>query len=158
MPLITPASSIATIAQGPELPWGGDKELAAEYAEDPKAFLLERCKLAMDNSEYTRDWVVCATYYLPDFIIMPNGKPWYRSEKSHDEALWQGKVGLIIGMGPLAFKDEGALKFGGQKFEVGDWVQWDIHDARQFTINRVHCRYLKDVQIIARVKDPGMVY
>jgi hypothetical protein len=67
-------------------------------------------------------------------------------------------VGLVIGMGPLAFVDSGAIIFGGQKFKVGDWVQWDIHSARQFTINRIHCRYLNDTQIIARVQDPRLVY
>lgn len=155
MSLIAPVTSMA---QGPLLPWGNDDSLAEEYAEDPKEFLLSRCALAMENSEYTRDWVVCATYYLPAFHVMANGQRIHRAQSTQDEALWQGKVGLIIGMGPLAFKDEGELKFGGQKFEVGDWVQWDIHDARQFTINRIHCRFMKDVQIIARVKDPRMVY
>lgn len=151
---------LTTMAQGPSTPWRGDAEgsEAEEYARDPKEFLLSRCALAMQNSQYTRDLVVCATYYLPAFDIMSNGQRFYRSESSQDEALWQGKVGLIIGMGPLAFKDEGALKFGDMKFEIGDWVQWDIHDSRQFTVNRIHCRWMRDIQIIARVNDPRLVY
>lgn len=156
--LVLSSGGLTTMAQGAIAPWGSDDLLAEEYARDPKEFLLARCAFAMANSEYTRDTVVCATYYLPAFEFFANGQKFHRSEKSQDEALWQGKVGLIIGMGPLAFKDEGELKFGGQKFEIGDWVQWDIHDARQFVINRVHCRFMKDVQIIARLKDPRLVY
>jgi len=150
-------TAITTMAQGPQLPWRNDDE-AEEYAEDPKEFLMSRCALAIANSEYTRDLVICATYYLPAFELMPGGTRFHRAPSSQDEALWQGKVGLVIGLGPLAFRDEGDLKFGGFKIEVGDWVQWDIHDARQFTVNRIHCRWMKDVQIIARVKDPKLVY
>ena len=46
----------------------------------------------------------------------------------------------------------------GQDIAIGDWVQYDIHDGRQFTINRIHCRILKDVNIIAKLKDPKLVY
>lgn len=156
------APSLTTMAQGPQAPWGNDDLLAEEYAADPREFLLSRCELAMANCEYMRDLVVCATYYLPPFGYFANGQKFHRPEISQDEALWQGKVGLVVGMGPLAFTDEGVLKFGFSeqcpKIKIGDWVQWDIHDARQFTVNRVHCRWMKDVMIIARVKDPQLVY
>lgn len=156
MPILNPVAHVATTAQGPATPWREGEE--TEYAADPREFLLSRCQLAMDNSEYTRAIVVCATYCLPAFDILSGGQKWIRAENTIMESLYQGKVGLIIGMGPLAFVDSSTINFGGQKFEVGDWVQWDIHNARQFTINRIHCRYLNDTQIIARVKDPRLVY
>jgi hypothetical protein len=161
VPLISPQPRLATMHQGPIAPWGNDNELAKEYARDPKAFLMDRCELWMRNVRWMSNLVVCATYFLPAFEIVPGtDKPFYRSEKAQDEALWQGKVGLVIGMGPLAFVDEPALgvHFHGQKVEIGDWVQWDIHDARQCTINRIHCRHLKDTQIIGVWSDPRLVY
>jgi hypothetical protein len=153
-------SSLTTMMQAPQTPWGNDDELAEEYARDPAAFLMERCELWMDQVKWMSNLVVCATYFLPAFQLMPNGKKFYRSDKGHDEALWQGKVGLVIGKGPLAFKDEPALgvHFHGQDIKIGDWVQWDIHDARQCTINRIHCRFLKDTQIIGVWNDPRLVY
>jgi hypothetical protein len=156
MPILNPVAHVATTQQSAQFPWNPGEE--EEYAADPKDFLLSRCQLAMDNSEYTRALVVCATYCLPAYDILPGGQKFHRSETTIQESLYQGQVGLVIGMGPLAFVDSGAIIFGGQKFEVGDWVQWDIHAARQFTINRIHCRYLNDTQIIARVKDPRLVY
>lgn len=150
-------TQMTTMAQGPQLPWRDDDE-AEEYARDPRAFLLERCAAAMENSIYSRAIVVCATYYLPAFEVLPNGHRLHRAPSSQDEALWQGKVGLIIGKGALAFQDEGGLKFGGFYPKIGDWVQWDIHDARQFTINRIHCRWMSDTQVIAQVKNPKLVY
>jgi len=155
--LSSTAGSVATMAQAPVTPWRNDEE-AVEYAADPKAFMLERCALWMDNVEWFHNYVVTATYYLPAFEVLPGGQKLYRTDTSHNEALWQGKVGLVVGKGPLVFLDEGDIKFHGQNIEIGDWVQYDIHDPRQFTINRIHCRLLKDVHIIGKLKDPKLVY
>jgi hypothetical protein len=96
---------------------------------------------------------------LPPYDELGNsGIKFYRSDKSHDEALWQGKVGLVIGKGPLAFRDDEHVKFYGQNVEIGDWVQYDILEGRQFTVDRIHCRRLKDTQIVMRVDDPRLVY
>jgi len=149
--------TVATMAQGATTPWRDDEE-AEEYARDPKAFMLERCSLFLPSIEFYHNFIVTATYYLPAFDILPNGQKWHRAEKTHDEALWQGKVGLVIGKGPTAFVDTEYIKFRGQNVEIGDWIQYDIHDPRQFTINRQHCRLLKDVHVIARLKDPRLVY
>ena len=158
MATLNPVSNIATMGQMPKAPWGNDDRLAEEYAQDPKAFMLQRCALWMDNVEWMRAWVVAATYYLPAFETLPGGQKWHRAQSTQDEALWQGKVGLVIGIGPLAFVEDERLKFGGQSVEIGDWVQYDIHYGHQFTINQIHCRLLKDVDIIAKLKDPKLVY
>jgi hypothetical protein len=155
----TTAGNLATMHQAPMTPWRDEVE-AEEYARDPKAFLMDRCLLWLPACHLMRDLVLCATYYLPAFEFLPNGTKFYRTDTSHNEALWQGKVGLVIAKGPMAFVDEPALgiHFHGQDVEIGDWVQWDIHDARQHTIDRIHCRALKDTQIIAKWDDPRLVY
>jgi hypothetical protein len=146
--------------QAPVTPWRGENngEEAQEYARDPKGFLLDRCSLWLPSCHLMHNLVLCATYYLPPFDILPNGTPWYRTDTSHNEALWQGKVGLVIAKGPMAFVDEPGISFHDQDVAIGDWVQWDIHDARQCTFDRIHCRYLKDTQIIAKWDDPRLVY
>jgi hypothetical protein len=153
---------ITTIQQAPEPPWGKDpdSEVADEYVRDPKQFLLDRCALWTPSCHLLGSLVLCATYFAPPYDIMSNGQKWYRTDKSHDEAAWQGKVGLVIAKGPMAFVDEPELKvyFHGANVEIGDWVQWDIHDARQSSVHRVHCRYLRDVQIMAKWDDPRLVY
>jgi hypothetical protein len=150
---------ISTMHQAPMPPWRTEEE-AEEYAADPKGFLLDRCAIWLDNMEFFHNFIVTATYYLPAFQRFAGGAKFHMPQVSHDEALWQGKVGLVIGKGPLAFKDVPQLGvfFEGQNVEKGDWLQYDIHDPRQFTINKIHCRLLKDVHVIARVKDPRLVY
>jgi hypothetical protein len=155
--LIQATASMATMAQGPQTPWRNDAE-AEEYAADPKEFMLSRCQLWMDNITWFGNLVIAATYYLPAFETLPSGQRFFRSEKSQDEALWQGKVGLVLGKGPLAFVDDDRNKFRGQDVNVGDWIMWDIHDARQTTVNRVHCRFIPDVRILGTVIDPKLVY
>jgi len=152
-------ATVATMTMAPTTPWRNDDE-AEEYAQDPKGFMLQRCSLWMDNAEYFHNYIVTATYYLPAFEILPGGQKWHRAQTTHDEALWQGKVGLVVAKGPLAFRDnpETGVFFHGQDVNIGDWLQYDIHDPRQFTIQRIHCRLLKDVHVIARLKDPRMVY
>ena len=160
--LIQPRSSgptIATMAQGPMPPWRNDEE-AEDYARDPRGFLLDCCSIWLPHCEVMHNLVLCATYFLPAFEILANGSKFFRADKTHDEALWQGKVGLVIAKGPLAFVDEptAGVFFRGQNVNVGDWVQWDIHDARQSTIGRIHCRDVKDTQIIRKWSDPRLVY
>lgn len=149
--------SLTTMAQGPQTPWNNDHE-AEEYAADPAEFLLSRCQMWMDNVTWFGNYVIAATYYLPAFEILPGGKKFFRSQSSQDEALWQGKVGLVMGKGPLAFVDDDRNKFKGQNVKIGQWIIWDIHDARQTTVNRVHCRWIPDVRILGTVTDPKLVY
>jgi co-chaperonin GroES (HSP10) len=150
-------SGTIKMAQGPVQPWANDDEAEA-YAKDPKSFLLAKCANFMSAIELFRDNVMLATYYLPAFEILPGGRRFHRADVTLDEATYQGKVGLVIAVGPLAFVDDGRLKFGGQKVEIGDWVYFDRHDGRQLTIHRVHCRRLKDVEVIGRASDPNLVY
>ena len=146
------------MAQGPQAqPWETDDE-AEEYIADPRKFLLEKCKDFQDNIELFHNTVMVATYYLPSYHTLSTGHKLYRSDKTLDEALWQGKVGLVVAKGRMAFVDDEYRKFSGQNVDIGDWVYYDIHDGRQLTINRVHCRRLKDVEVMGRVKVPYLVY
>jgi len=143
--------------QGPMPPWRTDEE-KQDYKDDPKGFLLDRWALLGDNVEAFHNWVITATYFLPDYLETASGHKLYLPDKTHDEALWQGKVGLVVAKGPLAFLNDAHVDFKGQNVEVGDWVMYDIMEGRQFTIERLHCRRLKDLQIVARIKDPRLIY
>jgi|SRR5215475_593534 len=151
-----PLSSLSTMHQAPMPPWRSDEE-AEDYIRDPKAFLLSRLGILLPLDVF-HNWIITATYYLPAWHVLPSGFKFHRSEKGHDEALWQGKVGLVIGKGPLAFLSEGNVNFHDQHVDIGDWIQYDIMEGRQFTLDRVHCRRLKDTQVVMRVPDPALVY
>lgn len=149
-------SPLATMHQAPMPPWRTPEE-AEDYRNDPRAFLLERCALWLPKCRVFHNWVITATYYLPDYLGKPESKI-ILPDSVHDEALSQGKIGLVIKMGPLAFQDDEHIKFRGQKLEVGEWVQYDIMEGRQFTVDRIHCRRLKDTQVVFAWDDPRLVY
>ncbi|MBM7047568.1 hypothetical protein [Rhizobium lusitanum] len=79
-------------------------------------------------------------------------------EKTQDEDRWQGKVGLVLKKGPIAFQNDGSNDFGGQNVEVGDWVIYRVSDGFSIDINETHCRLLEDVHIKGRVSDPSLIY
>lgn len=80
------------------------------------------------------------------------------TEKTVEEDKWQGKVGLVMAKGPLAFINDGANDFHGQDVEVGDWVIYRVSDGFSIDINGTHCRLLEDVHIKGRVSDPTVIY
>lgn len=157
MAILSAAPILTTMAQGPVPPWRTDEE-AEDYRSDPRSFLLDRCALWADGCVVFHNWIITATYFLPDYEQFASGTKIFRPESTQDEALWQGKVGLVIAKGPLAFVDDASVKFRGQNVEIGDWLLYDILEARQFTIERVHCRRFKDTQVIMQVQDPRSVY
>ena len=50
------------------------------------------------------------------------------------EDKFQGKVGLVVKMGPLAFKDDETHKFGNVVPKVGDWVLINVNEAFSFDV------------------------
>lgn len=157
VPIGTARPTIPTMAQGPTQPWSNEEE-AEEYALDPKAFLLKKAAPLMAGLKMLHNNVLLATYFLPPFEVLPDGRRWYRADITHDEATYQGKVGLCIAKGPLAFVDDDRTKFRGQTVEIGDWVCFDRHNGFQQTIARLHCRRLTDMQVESVVDDPKLIY
>lgn len=156
-PMGPSVASFTTMHQAPMPPWRNNDE-AEQYRDDPKAFLLFRMSLLMPLKVY-HNWIITATYYLPKWDYLGNTDfKFERPETVHNNALWEGKVGLVIGKGPMAFLDDEHVAFHGQNVEIGDWIQYDIMEGRQFTLDQVHCRRLKDTQLVMQIPDPRLIY
>jgi co-chaperonin GroES (HSP10) len=82
----------------------------------------------------------------------------FLTEKTLDEDKWQGKVGLVLKTGPMAFQNEGNTDFHGQSVNEGDWVIYRVSDGFSIDVNGVHCRLIEDVHIKGRVADPSVIY
>jgi co-chaperonin GroES (HSP10) len=50
------------------------------------------------------------------------------------EDKWQGKVGLVMKMGPIAFQEDDAHQWGGIAPKVGDWVIINVSQTFSFDI------------------------
>lgn len=83
-----------------------------------------------------------------------------------EEDLHQGKVGLVLKMGPTAYLDEDGNKF--RDVNEGDWVVFRPSDGWRVTLNTlrgnyskddaVDCRILSDISVRSRVQDPDSIY
>lgn len=82
----------------------------------------------------------------------------FLTDKTIDEDKWQGKVGLVLKKGPMAFVSEGNTDFHGQDVQEGDWVIYRVSDGFSIDIRETHCRLLEDVHIKAIVVDPSIIY
>lgn len=76
------------------------------------------------------------------------------TDSNRGEDKWQGKVGLVLKKGSLAFQGP---EFG-DDVEVGDWVVYKVSDGLSTDINGTWCRIIEDVHIRGRVTDPTIIY
>ena len=125
-----------------------------EHFTDPKQAILDEIGDISDLSLY-HNQVLCAIYMRPEKtksgIILPEQ---HRQEDEH-----QGKVGLVIQLGPDAFKDPENKWFQGVKTpEVNDWVVFRPSDGWLVTVNEFRCRILDDTKIRGKVSHPDTVW
>ena len=123
------------------------------HATDPKTELLNEVG-DIKEVEIFNNQILCAIYIRPQKtasgIIL--------TEKYVDEDKYQGKVGLVLKMGPDAFVDESGKWFKNMKIKVGDWVVFRPSDGWSVSINGKSCRILDDVAIRGRVKSPDIIW
>lgn len=82
----------------------------------------------------------------------------YITDRAKDEDIWQGKVGLILAMGPHAFVEDETHKWPGTLPKVGDWVLARGSDTWQLMVGKQHCRMIEDVDVRMVVPQPDVWY
>jgi co-chaperonin GroES (HSP10) len=81
-----------------------------------------------------------------------------KSDNALMEDKWQGKVGLVLAVGPGAYQDTPTVKFYGQSVKVGDWVLAQPSAGLELYIREVPCRLFEDVNIRIVVDDPEIYW
>ncbi len=82
----------------------------------------------------------------------------YLSDQTIDEDKYQGKVGLVLKKGPLAFKNTDAVDFHGFEVEEGDWVVIRPSDGWAISIHGQDCRMVSDAGIRMVVDAPDAIW
>lgn len=82
----------------------------------------------------------------------------YLTDRQREEDKWQGKVGLVLKKGPMAFVNDARNDFQGQNIEVGDWVLFRVSDGFSLNVNEVSCRLVEDIHIRGTVISPDIIY
>jgi len=133
---------------------------------DPKQALLDGVG---DTSLYEpfHALILVATYVAPPKMMKgPNGEniQFHLTDRTRQEDRYQGKIGLVLSVGPRAFVDDAVNKFGGVTVKAGDWVVYRASDGfEMFFVDKngrdgTPCRLLEDVNIKGRVSDPACIY
>lgn len=135
--------------------------VAMTHVDDPKKTILEEVG-DISLFELYNVQVLVGVYQRPEktkggIILTQN----YR-----DEDNYQGKVGLILKIGPKAFDETAVEWFDGKKLAVGDWVVFRPSDGWACTITGAGskegkgklCRIINDTLIKARIPHPDMVW
>ena len=87
-------------------------------------------------------------------------------DSTRSEDVHQGKVGLVLKMGPTAYLDEDGNRF--RDIKEGDWIVFRPSDGWRVTLNTlqgnyskdaiVDCRIVSDACVKMRVTDPDSIY
>lgn len=124
-----------------------------EHVNDPREEILKQIG-DISGIEIFNNQILCAVYIRPEKtkggIILTDG--------IRGEDRFQGKVGLLIGMGPAAFQDESGQWFNNSSFKLHDWLVFRPSDGWSVTVNGVLCRMMSDTQVKARISSPDEVW
>ena len=81
-------------------------------------------------------------------------------DQVRDEDRFQGKSGLILKKGPMAFQDDDRVKFYGLNPDVGEWIVFRPSNGMKLDIRSKngHCILLVDTQVELVIPSPDMVF
>jgi len=81
-------------------------------------------------------------------------------DQIRDEDRYQGKAGLILKKGPIAFVDDDRVHFHGLNPDVGEWVMFRPSNGLKVDIRSKtgHCILLSDTQVELVIPAPDLVF
>ena len=125
------------------------------HDRDPKEALLEKIG-DLSGVTLSLNRVLCAIYEMPKDAKTKGGV--FLADRTTNESIWQGKALLVLRMGPLAFKDDEHVNFGGLAVKEGDWVFARAQDGSILEVNGVPMRLYRDVDILGTLTDPDAIW
>jgi len=122
-------------------------------ATNPKQALIAAVG-DLSKIEVFSDLVLVATFIRSEKTAGGIIRP--REVVQEDE--FQGKTGLVLKAGPLAFTDWEDDATRGQNAKPETWVVFAIKDGWPVQVNGVACRFIPYDKLRARVVDPTLVF
>ena len=125
---------------------------------DPKQEILDKLG-DLSGVELFHNQVLVATYLRPS----KTKSGIYLTDSTKQEDKYQGKVGLVLKLGPKAFVSDDKTDFDGLKVEVGDWIFYRPSDGWPQTVmgpgGPVDCRVFDNEFLIrGRIDSPDAIY
>lgn len=124
-----------------------------QHDEDPAKLITEKIGNLKDITIFG-NYVLLGVYERP--MVTKSGI--HLADKTRSEDEHQGKAGLVLMKGPLAFVSDDHYDFKGQNVEIGDWVSIWVSDGRKVLINGQLCRMCEDQHIRMKIPSPDIVF
>lgn len=121
-----------------------------------KEEILEKYSLLKDVPVYGASLLV-AVYRRPE---KTKGGV-YLTDRVLEEDIYQGKVGLVLKLGPFPMSEEDIKYFDGSPPKVGDWVVFNTNAGTPLGLfdKKGDCRFLKERRsVLMTIPDPEMVW
>lgn len=123
------------------------------HSEDPAEEL--RAKIGdISKVDILHNQILVAVYVRPE----KTKTGIFLADQTRNEDRYQGKAGLVLKKGPLAFVDDDTNKFHGQNVEIGDWVFYRVSDGFPLILNGTLCRLLEEVHVKGKIPSPDVVF
>lgn len=122
-------------------------------ASDPKKAIIKAVG-DLSGATVNTDLVLIGTYIRPEKTVGGIIRP----KENVEEDQHQGKVGLVLKKGPLAYGDWEDEADKGKSAEVGTWVVYAIKDGWALEINGAPCRLIPYDKLRMQLPDPKMVF
>lgn len=127
--------------------------LEVVHERDPRAEIMEAVGPYLGDIAPLGASVMVVVYERPDRtkggILL--------ADSTREEDLYQGKVGLVVKLGNLAFVEDQSHVWGEIKPKVGDWVCYRVGDTFPFIVGKRTCRFVQDVNVRAILHRPDIV-
>lgn len=133
--------------------------LLAIHDADPKKEIMKKLGKQLASVTLYGNNILVATYMRPKMAKFGTLEL-QLADATRKEDEYQGKVGLVLKLGPRAYVDDELFQFHGQKVDVGDWVVYRPSDGWQLTMveGGVLCRMLVESSIKMRIPSPDAVW
>ena len=128
------------------------KALEMIHVNDPKQELWDSLGEFVKGTEMIADRLLLGVYKRPEKTA--GGIILTQTAQAEDD--FQGKVGLVLKMGPLAFTEDEGHQWGGVAPKVGDWVLFRTGDTFSFTLGEKTCRIIREGNVQAILDRPDM--
>ncbi len=122
-------------------------------ADDPRAAIIEAVG-DLSGAMVCSDLVLLGTFIRSEKTAGGIIRP----KETVQEDEFQGKVGLVLKSGPLAYGDWEDNEMVGENAKPHTWVVYQIKDAWPVQINGTACRLVPYDKIRMTVTDPAMVF
>jgi co-chaperonin GroES (HSP10) len=114
--------------------------------EDPRQVVLDTILPLVEGLNLYRNEVLVVTApnkkVSAGGIIMPEA---YKKEQR-----FQGKIGLVVGLGEIAFQDDDLWPDVDKRPAVGTWVFYRTADTSECAIGGYSCRFIDDNKVRGR--------